>query len=67
MRKPKPNLVKIGDHYVDPNLVACFKQAKKGLYIMQLKNEEERQYPLWVSEKEVEAALKFFDVKGVQP
>jgi hypothetical protein len=66
MGKPinKPNLVKIGDHYLDPEMIAGIKQAKKGLYIIMLKNEPEPQYPLWLSERELEAAKPYFDIQG---
>jgi hypothetical protein len=60
----KPTLIKVGDHYVSTDNVAGFKQAKKGLYILQLKSSPEAEYPLWVSEKELEAALPYFTVIG---
>lgn len=63
-RKKKSTLVRVGDHLVAPELVAGFKQAKKGLYILMLKNVEEMQYPLWVSKEEMDAALRYFDVQG---
>jgi hypothetical protein len=61
----KPTLIKVGDHYVSIDNVAGFKQAKKGLYILQLKSAPEAEYPLWVSEKEMEAALPYFNIVGV--
>jgi len=54
----------MGDHYLDPNTVAGFKQAKKGLYLILLKNQEEMQFPLWISEREMEDALTHFNVEG---
>lgn len=63
----KPQLIKIGDHYVTPDNVSGFKQAKKGLYILQLKSQTEAEYPLWVSEKELEAALPYFNIIGGRP
>lgn len=62
---PKPTLVKIGEHYVDPKDVSGFKRAKKGLYILLLKSEPEPQFPLWVSYSELVDALEYFDVQGV--
>lgn len=50
MPKPKkiqkPCLVKIGKHYLNPESVAGFKQAKEGLYIIVMKDSPELQYPL---------------------
>ena len=54
----------MGDHFLAPEAVAGFKQCKKGLYIILLKQQEEMQFPLWISEREVEEALQYFDVKG---
>lgn len=61
----KPRLVKIGKHYLDPSSVAGFKQAKEGLYIIVMKDSPELQYPLWVSERSVQKALKYFDVDNL--
>jgi hypothetical protein len=62
--KSKPTLIRVGEHYVSTDNVAGFKQAKKGLYILQLKSSPEAEYPLWVSECELEAALPYFNVVG---
>lgn len=58
----KPDLVKIGKHYLNPESVAGFKQAKEGLYIIVMKDSPELQYPLWVSERAVERALQYFNI-----
>ena len=58
----KPQLVKIGKHYLEPSSVAGFKQAKEGLYLIVLKDSPEMQYPLWVSERSMMKALEFFDI-----
>ena len=59
-----PVLVRMGDHFLAPDQVAGFKQAKKGLYLILLKQQEEMQFPLWISEREMEAALEYFEVRG---
>jgi len=66
VQKPrgKPKLIKVGEHYVTPDNIAGIKQAKKGLFILQLKSQPETEFPLWVSELELEHALEFFDVIG---
>ena len=61
----KPVLIKVGEHYVATDNVAGFKQARRGLYILQLKSMPETEYPLWVTEKELEAALPYFQIVGV--
>ena len=60
----KPTLVKLGDHFLDPNDVAGFKQAKKGLFIIRLRSEPNPDFPLWISEREVECALQYFNIVG---
>lgn len=61
----QPELVKIGKHYLDPSQVAGFKQAKEGLYIIVMKDSPELQYPLWVSQRSMEKALKYFNILNV--
>jgi hypothetical protein len=65
----KVELVKIGKHYLDPTNIAGIKEAKCGLYIIMLRSEPEPQYPLWLSEKDLDKAKKYFDIIGekVQP
>lgn len=65
-RRQKPQLIRIGDHYVSPENVLGFKQAKKGLYILQLRNQPEMEFPLWVSEREMLEALEHFEVLGAE-
>lgn len=62
--KTKPTLMKVGEHYVSTDNVAGFKHCKKGLYILQLKNQPEMEYPLWVSENEMLTALPYFNIVG---
>jgi len=61
----KPTLIKVGEHYVSTDNVAGFKQAKRGLYILQLKSSPEAEYPLWITENELAKALPFFNVVGL--
>jgi len=62
--KSKPQLVKIGKHYVDPENVAGIKQAEEDLHILMLRTEPEPQYPLWLNERELNHALQYFDILG---
>jgi hypothetical protein len=64
--KSKPQLVKIGKHYLAPDNVAGIKEAKEGLYIIMLRDQPEPQFPLWLSERGLEHALQFFDILGVE-
>jgi len=61
----KPTLIKVGKHYVSTDNVAGFKQAKRGLYILQLKSSPEAKYPLWITEDELAKALPFFNIAGL--
>ena len=60
--RSKPQLIKIGKHYISPDNIAGIKQAKKDLYILQLRDQPEPEFPLWLSGKELQMALPFFDV-----
>jgi hypothetical protein len=60
----KPQLVKIGKHYLDPSNVAGIKEAKEGLYIIMLHSSPNPEYPLWLSEKSLERAKQYFDILG---
>jgi hypothetical protein len=59
---PKPKLIKIGDHFVDPNEVLGFKRANEELYILKLRSEPESIHPLWIKVEDMEKALKHFEV-----
>lgn len=63
-RASKPKLVRIGKHFVDPTDVAGIKNCKDGLYLLRLKSEPNPEYPMWLSEREVERALEHFDITG---
>ena len=65
-RSNKPILIKIGKHYISPDNISGIKcaNAKKGLYILQTKDQPEPEFPLWLSGKELQMALPFFDVQG---
>lgn len=60
----KPTLVHIGKHYVAPDNVAGFKRVRDGLYILQLRNSPEPEYPLWVDEDDMLEALSHFNIIG---
>jgi len=63
-KSDKPQLVKIGKHYIDPKNVAGIKEAKEGLYIIMLRDQPEPQFPLWLSERALEKAKQYFDILG---
>jgi hypothetical protein len=62
-----PLLIKIGQHYIDPNDVAGIKHAKDKLYIIMLKSSPEPQYPMWIKERDFEIAKQYFKIEGEQP
>jgi len=62
--KNKPQLVKIGKHYINPKNVAGIKEAKEGLYIIMLLDQPNPEFPLWLSERGLEKAKQYFDILG---
>jgi hypothetical protein len=61
---PLPTLVKVGRNYIDPNDVSSICSVKDGtLYIVKLKSNPEAQYPLWAKPMEIQALLKYMDIK----
>ncbi len=64
MAKPKKlTLVKVGQHYIDPNDVACItKVQSKNLYIVRLKSQPNMEFPIWVNGERIAALLERFDI-----
>jgi len=62
--QPKPTLVKIGKHYLEPTDIAGIKQAKQGLYIIILHSQPEPEFPLWLTEREFNQSKKYFNIVG---
>ena len=63
--KDKPTLIKVGDLYISPDNVEGFKRGRQGLYILQLRSTPETEHPLWITERELEKALPYFNVVGL--
>lgn len=60
----KPILVKVGQHLIDPNDVACISRLKsKRLYIVRLKSQPNMEYPVWVNATEIDGLLEYFDIR----
>jgi len=61
MKKQKQVMVKVGNHLIDPNDVACItKINKKDLYVVRLKSQPNMEYPIWVGKNEIEALTSQF-------
>jgi len=58
----KPSLIKVGQHYLDPNDVAGIKHCKEDLYIVKLKSEPNPEFPLWMRTNSIEKLLKHFNI-----
>jgi hypothetical protein len=61
---PKPRLIRVGKHLIDPNDVAAIVKAgeKKGLFIILLKSQPNAEYPMWVMESELGTLLEQFEI-----
>lgn len=60
----KKQMVKVGNHIIDPIDVAVITKVKtKGLYVVRLKSQPNMEYPIWVRGKEIEVLLEYFDIK----
>lgn len=63
MKKKKPILIKVGNHLIDPNDVACVSKVSNGsLYVVRLKSQPNMEYPIWVKKHQIESLLEHFEI-----
>lgn len=64
MAKKKPQLIKVGNHYISPEDVACISRIKsKKLYIVRLKSQPNMEFPIWVGADAIAVLLEYFEIK----
>jgi hypothetical protein len=61
---PKPTLVHVGKHFIDPNDVSIIRHTKGDLFVIELKGKSDSSYPLWVREDDLPALLESFSIIG---
>lgn len=62
-KKKLPTLIKVGNHLIDPNDVACISKIKgRDLYVVRLKSQPNMEYPIWVNKVGISALTSHFEV-----
>jgi len=59
----KKTLIKVGEHMIDPEDVACITKVKsKDLYVVRLKSQPNMEYPIWVGRNQINALVENFNI-----
>lgn len=71
MKTKKPELVKVGKHYINVNDISCISQVRcsdeddnvKTLYVVRFISNPNPEYACWVEKKDLPFLLEHFEVK----
>ncbi len=63
----KPILIKVGNHFVNPDDVSSIRQTQarvsnKKLFVVDLKSKPDSPHPIWAQESDIQTLINHFEV-----